>query len=452
MAGHLTLSSPVQSEFVLCQEIVHEVFIKWAHIQPNATALIWNHKSITYAELNRASDCAAASLLKAGVRPGSFVPISLEKSPDLIISLLAVLKAGAAYSLLDPAWPESRLKEIITALDSPLVITCQKKLISNYAITFWPPEVDTFISAQDFYPIPVKGGSPCCVFFTSGTTGQPKGVVSHHIAITRLFRGNSFAKFSTDTVMPLAASMAWDAFSLELWGALLNGGSSWIVTEPYLSANELRYGIRYHKVNTVWLTASLFNMIVEEDCDAFLGLQQIMIGGERLSVSHVKKFLQQHPLVDLINGYGPVENTVFATTHQISLEDCTEKTGIPIGCPVNGTQVYVCRDNCLCDVGEIGEICIAGDGLALGYLNDPKLTDEKFVYMNITSSLERVYRSGDLGLWDGKLLHFKGRVDRQIKIRGHRIELAEIELKIEKLLTEVRSCRVIAYEENNIVK
>lgn len=422
---------------------VHEIFQKNATLYPDKTAVICYNKKITYAELNHAANCAASLLInKYNVNPRTYVPILLKRSPELVISILAVLKTGAAYTLLDETWPEKRLVSIIETLNAPLLIT--KNVYNNvFKQEIWVPSLELLEGKHDFIPIRVDEQSPCTIFFTSGTTGDPKGVFSPHCGTTRLYHNNSFANFSTNTIIPLAAALPWDAFSLELWGVLLNGGACCIIDEPYLSSEALRNSIYTNKLDTTWITSSLFNMIIEEDPKAFTGLKQVITGGERLSVSHVKKFLHYHPTITLINGYGPVEGTIFATTHRIKLADCIETHGIPIGTPVNGTQVYIIKNNCILKEGEIGEICITGDGLALEYLNDPILTQEKFAYLNIKGKLTRVYHTGDLGSFKKGILYFQGREDRQVKIRGHRIELEEVERQIEKLSSAVKSCRVI---------
>lgn len=422
---------------------IHDIFCRHALNQPNAIALSWSSKKMTYSELNKASDVAAMSLIERGVKKGAYVPILTPRGPELVIAALGVLKVGAAYSLLDPNWPLTKLMEIIDSLSPPLLIT---KDINFYGTEYmtWYPSVDSSYKQLRFTPPLIKNDSTCCLFFTSGTTGKPKGVLSPHCATIRLFQNGGFTEFSSHTIMPLSASLSWDAFSLELWGPLLNGGACWIVTEPYLTADTLRNGIKYHQVNTVWMTSSLFNMVVEEDLEAFDGLQQIMTGGERLSVSHVKQFLQRYASIKLINGYGPVENTIFTTTHPIQLSDCEYPNGIPVGKPVPGTDIYILKNKQFCEENEKGEICITGKGLAQGYLNDSSHTRNKFIEININGTLTKAYCTGDLGFWSNGVLHFSGRQDRQVKIRGHRIELNELEQQIVSLLPSIRSCRLIS--------
>ncbi|MEU5910524.1 AMP-binding protein [Micromonospora sp. NPDC047527] len=425
-------------------EGLHQTVARQARHRPDAAAVVEGPCTITYAQLDAAADAWAAGLVDAGVRPGDRVPILLPRSANLVVALLAVLKTGAAYCLLPPDWPAPRLDAVLTDLRPPLVVTGTEPA-GDLAVPAWPISAAPVDAGPGFRSVAVAATDPCCVFFTSGTTGRPKGVVSPHGATARLLRPGGFARFDHRTVIPLAAATPWDAFSLELWSALLNGGTSVIVSDPYLSASALRHGVARHGANTAWCTASLFNLIMDEAPDAFEGLGQVMIGGERLSVPHVRRFLALHPDTVLLNGYGPVECTVFATTHRIRADDCERPGGIPLGRPVPGTEVYVLDGQRPCAVGETGEICLAGDGLAIEYLGDPALTAVKFTRIRVGDRDVRVYRTGDLGTWDEDgLLHLTGRADRQLKIRGNRVEPAEVERQIEELLVDVRHCRVVA--------
>ncbi|WP_055713825.1 non-ribosomal peptide synthetase, partial [Streptomyces torulosus] len=440
-------------------EGLHETFARLARVRPDAPALIEGEHTVTYAELDRVADTWAARLAAAGAGPGDLVPVLLPRGRHLVAALIAVLKTGAAYALLDPVWPEQRLADIRTQLTPPLAVAApgtqlglEEPVLPVWTPPPWPPYAEA--APSGFRPVSARGADPACVFFTSGTTGRPKGVLTPHRATARLFPPDGFAAFTADTVMPLAAAVSWDAFSLELWSVLLNGGTSLITEEPYLTPTALRSGVTRHGANTVWLTSSLFNMIVDEDPDAFEGLRQVLIGGERLSVSHVHRFLRRHPDIALVNGYGPVESTVFTTTHRVTEADCDLPGGIPLGRPVPGTRVYVLDPDGThpCAVGETGELCVSGAGLALRYLGAPSLTDEKFRTLPLGPDGEgvRVYRTGDLVEWDGDgLLHYRGRADRQVKIRGHRVEPAEVERQVEQLLPSVRSCRVLARPDDS---
>ncbi|WP_097970887.1 AMP-binding protein [Streptomyces sp. gb14] len=451
-------------------ETLHGAVARWAVRTPAATAVVHGARRLSYAELDRAADARAGSLARRGVVAGDLVPVLLPRGTELIVSVLAVLKLGAAYALLDPAWPDWRIREVTDRLGARLIVTgdpgCERsglpvwspaeavsgvpvrvggEVVSGVAVPFGgevvsgvPVRVGGDVASDA--PVPfggeVSSDAPACVFFTSGTTGRPKGVLSPHRATARLVRPDTFARFGPATVIPLAAALPWDAFSLELWAALLSGGTSLVVDEPYLSGQALREAVAVHGADTVWLTSSLLNMVVDEDPDAFLGLAQVITGGERLSVPHVRAFVRRHPGIALINGYGPVESTVFATTHRITEADCDLPGGIPVGRPVPGTRIHVID----------GEICVAGDGLALRYLGEPELTEAKFPLVRVDGEDVRVYRTGDLGRLDENgVLHYGGRADRQVKVRGHRIEPAEVERRIQDLLPAVRDCRVVAH-------
>ncbi|RSO05756.1 non-ribosomal peptide synthetase [Streptomyces sp. WAC 05379] len=415
-----------------------------ARLRPTAVALIQGNRSRTYEELDATADAWAARLAEAGVTRESLVPILMPRGIELVTTILAVLKLGAAYALCDPTWPDRRLREVADQLGARLLLTDQDGMGRIGPALWFPPE-DEVKTPDDFRAATVTDTDPACVFFTSGTTGRPKGVLSPHRATTRLFHPEGFLPFGPDTVIPLAAALPWDAFSLELWAALLNGGTSVIIDEPYLTAFSLRDVITRHGVQTVWLTSSLFNMIVDEDPEAFDGLHTVIIGGERLSTSHVRAFLHRHPGIRLVNGYGPVESTVFVATHDLLHADCDLPDGVPVGRPVPGTGIHVLEGQRLCAAGEIGEICVTGEGLALGYLERGELNSTAFPSLTLGGRTERVYRTGDLGYRDEQgVLHYCGRADRQLKVRGHRIEPAEIERQIEELLLSVRACRVVA--------
>jgi mycobactin peptide synthetase MbtE len=437
------------------RETLHGIVAGVTAATPDAVAVIHGERTVTYRGLDRAAAACAAGLSAAGVRPGDLVPVLLPRGAELVAVILGVLRLGAAYALLDQDWPDRRIAEATEELGAALVVA-PATAADRLALPVWSPGGGLFNSPSPTAPRPsgavpadVTGTSPACVFFTSGTTGRPKGVLSPHRATARLFRPGTFARFGPGTVVPLAAAQPWDGFALELWSALLTGGTSLVVEEPYLSAQALRDGIADHGVNTAWLTSSLFNMIVDEDPAAFAGLRQLMIGGERLSAPHVRAFLDRHPGVALINGYGPVESTVFATTHRITAADCDRPGGIPVGRPVPDTRIHILDGARTCGTGEPGELCIAGDGLAVGYLGDAELTARKFPEVTVDGQPVRVYRTGDLAHRgaDG-LIHYLGRADRQVKIRGHRIEPAEVEQQIERL-DEVRRCRVVARRDDS---
>jgi amino acid adenylation domain-containing protein len=285
------------------------------------------------------------------------------------------------------------------------------------------------------------------VMYTSGTTGRPKGVMVEHHSIVRLVRNTNLISLGPEDCILQTGSIAFDASTLEIWGALLNGGR--LVMPPkhsILDPAELKRLIVAHGATSLWLTASLFNQLVTADESIFAGLRYLLVGGERLSPPHINRVRAAHPLLTVINGYGPTESTVIAIFHQITRDYSRD---VPLGRPISGTRIAILgSEGELLDTGIIGEICIAGDGLARGYLGDPALTAKKFVHCPALDG-ERAYRTGDLGSWtaDG-LVQFMGRLDHQLKIRGFRIEPGEIESKL-LAMRGLREVAVICHESGD---
>jgi acyl carrier protein len=238
--------------------------------------------------------------------------------------------------------------------------------------------------------------------------------------------------------MPQAAPLPWDGLTLELWSMLVTGGTVLLLEEVPLTASRLRWAVR-QAATLAWATTSIFNLLVEEDIDCFDGLQQVLVGGERLSAEHVRRFLERHRDIRLTNGYGPAEATVFVATHDIRIEDCDSDFGIPLGKGLPDTELLILDGDSPCEEGEIGELCIAGPRLALGYLGDVRGGFEK---QPIPTGSRRLYRTGDLVSTQRGLLHFVGRKDRQVKVRGHRVEPQGLEAATMHL-AEVQRCTVV---------
>ena len=268
------------------------------------------------------------------------------------------------------------------------------------------------------------------VMYTSGSTGRPKGVEVTHRGITRLLFGGDYAQLDADQTILQLAPVAFDASTFEIWGALLHGGKCVLYPERVPSPQDLGEIINQQGVTTLWLTASLFNTVIDEAPQALSEVRQLLIGGEALSVPHVRRGLERLPHTEIINGYGPTESTTFACCYRIPRRLDENIRSIPIGKPIGNTQgvhtgspdesgAYRCG----------GEIYIGGDGLARGYFNRPELTAERFIEHYFDGEpAQRLYRTGDLGRYlpDGNI-EFLGRIDNQVKIRGYRIELGEIE-------------------------
>ncbi|WP_084132879.1 AMP-binding protein [Actinocatenispora sera] len=375
------------------------------------------------------SDPIAQELAARGVSPGVLIPVLLPRGLELAVILCRILRLGAGYVALDERWPDERVRRICSVLDAPVVVTDQPWRVER---GWCPPELYALDSATLRVPAPFGSVAPDAVFaafFTSGSTGEPKGVATTYRAVRALLAPGAMPlRLDSATVMTVAAPPPWDAFALELWGPLCNGGSCLLPAGEQLSPGQVREGVARDGLNTVWLTSSLFNLFVEEDVGAFTGLSQVATGGERLSVDHVREFLRAHPGIRLFNGYGPVENCIFSTMHAVTPDDCDLSTGIPIGTGVAGTGVHVLDGDRRCGPGEIGEICLTGDRLSPGYLGDPESTRRAFGWIDVAGRPTRCYRTGDLGWQDERgRFHYHGRLDRQVKILGHRIEPAEIE-------------------------
>lgn len=415
-------------------ETMHGLFQWCARRRPGALAVVHGDRQVDYAELDAASDDFAAELEAAGVGPGHRVAVLMPRTAEFVAVLLAVLKRGAAYAAFDPRWPRSRITDLLGRLGAEVLVTDADGPWPGRVVA--PSHWDVSEGASRHRrATPVETGPDdiSSVFFTSGTTGLPKAVTSPHRATVRLFDDCEFADLGPGTVMPQTAPVPWDGFTLDCWSVLLNGGTSVFLDEPLLPGT-LRDLVARHGVNGAFLTTALFNMLVDEDVHAFDGFSWVITGGERASETRLRRFLDEHPSVALRNVYGPVECTVLATAHRVTHQDCDDPGGIPLGRALNGTRVFVLDDGRPCGTDEVGEILLAGEGLVEGYLGDPELTARKFVDVDVDGTVHRCYRTGDLGHRSRSgVLYFDGRADRQIKIRGHRIEPAEIERTTERI-------------------
>ncbi|MFF7352813.1 amino acid adenylation domain-containing protein [Streptomyces filipinensis] len=405
---------------------VHELVEHQARSAPDALALIDGDDRLTYAELDARAARSAALLARHGVRHGDTVGVHLERSAELVVTVLGALKAGAAYLILDPAFPAARLGAMAADAAVGAVVAPRGAHLTGVEAPVVHPEDAGTAPSLPHGTLAVRPADRACVMFTSGSTGRPKGVAAPHEAITATLTGQDFASFGRGAVWLQCAPLSWDAFALELWGPLVNGGTCVLHPpgrpEPLVMARL----IAEHGVTSMYLSASLFNVVVDEYPDALDGLRELLVGGEALSPPHVARALARRPGLRLSNGYGPVECMVFLTTHPVTPEDVRTGGPLPIGRPLAGKRLYV-LDERLRPVpdGGTGELYAAGAGLAREYTGQPALTAERFV---AAPSGERLYRTGDLvrRRLDGVLEHL-GRADSQIKIRGFRVEPGEIE-------------------------
>lgn len=408
-------------------------------------------RSWSYAALDARANAVAGGLMAHGVKPGSLVGLFLPRSIETVAAILGVLKAGAAYVPLDPAYPAAQL-EFILDDSAPELILTQAAMRTRPAAEILEGrttlDLDRDCPALEG-PLALPAVSPtdrAYVMYTSGSTGRPKGVQVPHRAITRLVIDNDFADFGPDEVILHLAPLAFDASTFELWAALLHGGCLAIVPQAQPSLAEIAAAIGRHQVTTCWLTAGLFHLMVDHQLAALGGLRQLLAGGDVLSVAHVDRVLAAHPRIRLINGYGPTENTTFSCCHTVPAR--REPGPIPIGRPIRHSEALV-LDTALQPVadGDIGELYVGGPGLAIGYLNRPELDAERFLPHPLDSTPgARVYRTGDLvRRRDDGVIEFHGRADRQVKINGKRVELDEIEAAIRRSGL-VRDAAVLSWE------
>ncbi|QPK49500.1 non-ribosomal peptide synthetase [Streptomyces gardneri] len=434
---------------------VHELFEERAAVSPGSTALVFGDVRVSYGELERDANRLARYLVGRGVRRGDAVGVLLEREPRLIVAVLAVLKAGAAYTLLDPGFPVERLRDVVGRAGVSLVVTAGvlgDGLGSAAELELVRLDADAEVAGIAKCADSVLGRTAgpedaACVMFTSGSTGVPKGVVAPHRAMAGTLTGQEFVSFGPDEVWLQCSPVSWDAFALELFGALLHGGMC--VLQPGLrpEPSVIAGLIAAHGVTSVHVSASLLNFLLDEYPGCFAGVRQLMTGGEPLSVAHVAKAMAEYPGLRLVNGYSPVESMIFTCCHTAEERD-TSGSSIPVGRPIGGKRVYVLDERLRpVPVGVVGELYMAGVGLARGYVGQAGLTSERFVAHPYGAPGERVYRTGDLVRWraDG-VLEFLGRADGQVKIRGFRVEPGEVQAVLMRH-SGVRQAAVVVRED-----
>ncbi|HEY1110997.1 MAG TPA: amino acid adenylation domain-containing protein, partial [Opitutaceae bacterium] len=431
------------------ERTIAELFAEQVARSPDAPALTLRGQTLSYRELDTRAEALAVELRTLGVGPDVLVGVFFERSLEQMVALVAITKAGGAYVSFDPAYPAERLAFMLGDTQAPVILTSRAlrpRLPAHSARVLCVDEARGSAAAPTPAIVPVRAtaDSLAYVSYTSGSTGRPKGVAVPQRGVVRLVRETNFARFGADEVFLQFAPVAFDASTLEIWGALLNGGRLVIAPPGAVSLAELGELIELSGVTTLWLTAGLFHQMVEEQIDRLKGVRQLLAGGDVLSATHVARALEKLPRTRLINGYGPTENTTFTCCHPIVAAPAPGRS-VPIGKAIANTHVYILdREQQPVPVGVPGELYTGGDGLARGYLNRPELTAEKFVPDVIGGEPgARLYRTGDLARWlpDGTV-EFLGRIDRQVKIRGFRVEPGEIEAAL-AAHPAVKDCAVV---------
>ncbi|HEV2762305.1 MAG TPA: amino acid adenylation domain-containing protein, partial [Pyrinomonadaceae bacterium] len=435
-------------------EGIPALFERQAASTPEAVALLFGDERVSYAQLNARANQLARHLGALGVGPEVMVGLCVERSVEMVVSLVAVLKAGGAYVPLDPQYPRERLAFMLEDSGAKVLVT-QRHLVAS--LPEHPASVfvlDEQRGDLDSYPsedlgVDVDPSSLAYVIYTSGSTGRPKGVAVPHRGVARLVLQTDYAQLCASDRVAQASNSSFDAATFEVWGALLNGARLVLVErEVALAPERFAAELRERGVTALFLTTALFNQVARSAPDAFAPLRHVLFGGEAVDPRWVREVLRAGGPGRLLHVYGPTENTTFSTWHEVR-EVAEGAATVPIGRPVANTQVYV-LDAGLRPVpeGVAGELYLGGAGLARGYLKRAALTAERFVPDAYSGEAgARLYRTGDVVRWRaGGQIEFVGRLDGQVKVRGFRVELGEVEAAL-LAHTRVSECVVVARED-----
>ncbi len=414
-------------------DTLHELFTAQARRTPHAIALVQDETRITYAELESRANAIASHLSALGIAHEDIVSLCMERTPDLVVALLGILKCNAAYLPIDLAYPPERLSYMMEDAHAPVVLTQRslaERLPQNSARLVFIED----IAPADYTPAPGSTGQLCYVLYTSGSTGKPKGCCITHRNVARLFTATQpWFQFGAQDVWTLFHSTAFDFSVWEIWGALLHGGTLVVVTfTESRSPQQFHALLIRERVTVLNQTPSAFRQLIAADAAAEnsgpLSLRTVIFGGEALEMQSLKPWFERHgdTRPQLVNMYGITETTVHVTYRPLTAGDLTR--GSVIGVPIPDLQIFI-FDPMLrpVPIGVPGELYVGGAGLARDYHQRAELTAQRFIPHPFAPG-ERLYRTGDLARYlPDRDIEYLGRMDQQVKIRGFRIELGEIE-------------------------
>ncbi|MFK8101670.1 MAG: amino acid adenylation domain-containing protein, partial [Saprospiraceae bacterium] len=420
---------------------IPHLFQAQVQLHPDKAALIFQAEKMSYRALDEQSNQLAAYLIAQGVTAQEKVGVLARRGFEMIVSVLAILKCRAIYVPLNIDYPEARLVYILKDAGVGRIICGEDAHWEDCGLPqenyqrILPAQSATYpVTPIEYTTAATSKALSAYVMYTSGTTGQPKGIVVNHQNIVKLsFDEGPIQVYPEDKVLQWS-NLSFDGSSYEIFAALLRGATLCLITESVAKdPADLAKLMKREAVSVCFLTTALFNAFVDYDLQSLTSLRILLFGGERSAIAPIQKALNVLGTDRLINVYGPTETTTFATYYPI--HNCKHHS-VPIGRPLMNTQVYILKENLApVGIGLIGEICISGDGVAQGYLGKEALTAEKFIENPFEKGKEnKLYKTGDLGYWlpDGNII-FVGRRDAQVKIRGYRIELSEIETKLQAL-------------------
>jgi pristinamycin I synthase-2 len=412
-----------------------ELFEAQARRTPDADAVVADGVRLTYAELETRANALAGRLAARGVEPETAVAVLQQRAADLVVSLLAVVKAGGYYVPLNTRYPTSRMSLIVRDVGATVLLT-DRAVDGRYRCREWAGATEVLVvdappageaAAPEFAGVPCHPDQLAYVMYTSGSTGVPKGVAITHRDVVGLAADRCWRTGNQRRVL-LHSPYSFDTSQYELWVPLLSGGTVVVAPPGDLDTRALREAIEGGRITGMWLTSGLFNLLAEESPECFREVREVWTGGDVVSPAAVARVLAVSPRTLVVDGYGPTECTTFAT-HHFMRAPWPPHTTVPIGSPLDNTTCHVLDGALgLVPTGVVGELYLGGAGLARGYLGRPEATAERFVADPFGPPGARVYRTGDLvrRRADG-ILEFLGRADHQVKVRGFRIELGEIE-------------------------